>query len=349
MMDFTTALLHDANTKDLIAMAGAMTKLTHHGHYWSGPCPLCRAGTDRFVIKQRPDGEYRWYCRQCGDNKYHDVIDYVVQIENVPFDRAVEILTGEQIKLRSLSAEEIAERQRIHAAEQAARMKQLEESTREFATHEIWELFCKRMTDENKAWWRKQGIPDVWQEFWKLGYTPEKCFEFEGTFYRSPAYTIPKFDYNWQAVNIDYRLLEYPAGVGKYRPAPDLPPAAFLSRPDCQAVTDQVIIVEGSKKAMVTTIYNGADNYHVHVFGIPSKNSWAGIAEKVKNCGRVWIALDPDATEWAFKLGAAIGANARIIELPYKPDDGFLLYGMTPELWREAQKYARMPKGTTKK
>ena len=339
-MQITNGLLHDLNCKDLVSIAERHTGLKHHGNYWAGPCPFCNAGTDRFVIKQRPDGEYRWMCRVCGDGKYNDVIGFVQLIERTDFIKAVEILSGGQV--RGMTKEEIEERKRIREHEQAERMVELERLTANYSTKELWGLFVNRMTEEHRAWWRAQGVPDDWQKFWKLGFTPERAFEFENQVHTSPAYTIPKFDYNWKAINMDYRLITFPEGAGKYRPEKDLPPAAFLSRPDKLEVTDEVMIVEGSKKAMVTTIRSEMDIDRVHVFGIPSKNSWAGIEQRVSKCGRVWICLDPDATDWARKLAGRLGPNARVIELPYKIDDGFILYGLTPAILNEAKKYARL-------
>lgn len=342
MSAINAVVLHDLNCKDLVGIAGRHTHLEKVGHYWEGPCPF-DGGKDRFQIKQRPDGEYRWYCRHCSDGKYLDVISFIERLERVGFFEAVSILSGGQI--RQATPEEIAERKQQQAREQAERQAELARVTEKYSTSEIWQLFVNRMTDENRQWWRGQGIPDTWIDFWRLGFTPDKAFEYRETLYHSPAYTIPKFDYGWLPTNIDYRLTQYPVGAGKYRPAAELPPAPFLSRPDLNGIADEVVIVEGSKKAMVCTIYGvHNDNGKIHVFGIPSKNSWAGIVEKVAPCGRVWIALDPDATNWAYKLGSAIGKNARVMEMPFKPDDGFLYYGLDAKGWRELQKYARVPK-----
>ena len=144
---------------------------------------------------------------------------------------------------------------------------------------------------------------------------------------------------------MDYRLLNYPEGAGKYRPEKDLPAAPFLSRPDAHSLTDEVVIVEGSKKAMVTTIRSGMNIDTVHTYGIPSKNSWAHIDRRVKDCGRVWIVPDPDGVAWGYKLAAAIGKDARVVELPFKPDDGFLHYGLDDRTWQNALRCARGAEG----
>ena len=49
--------------------------LKKSGAYHIGPCPFC-GGTDRFNVKMADAGDL-WICRQCGDGKYHDVIDFL--------------------------------------------------------------------------------------------------------------------------------------------------------------------------------------------------------------------------------------------------------------------------------
>lgn len=55
-----------------------------------GPCPLCRAGDDRFYIRVK---QQRFACRQCLPSG-GDVIDLVERLHNVGFIEACQILTG---------------------------------------------------------------------------------------------------------------------------------------------------------------------------------------------------------------------------------------------------------------
>ncbi len=60
-----------------------------------GPCPFC-GGTDRFCVQpNHPEGG-RWYCRQCGDNRWHDVIDFVMRRSGVSMPKAVRMLDTSQ-------------------------------------------------------------------------------------------------------------------------------------------------------------------------------------------------------------------------------------------------------------
>ena len=45
------------------------------GGEYAGACPFC-GGRDRFRV--HPESN-RWYCRQCGDGKWHDVVDFIMR------------------------------------------------------------------------------------------------------------------------------------------------------------------------------------------------------------------------------------------------------------------------------
>lgn len=197
------------------------------------------------------------------------------------------------------------------------------------------------MTEENRRWWRRAGVPDDWQDFWCLGYLQERWFQDrDGQLCSRPAYTIPKFDFGWHIRNIDYRLVDPPLGVGKYRPEFGLPAAAFISRPDLTNGTmpELVLVTEGSKKAMVSSICLGG----MQVFGVPAARSWAGIDRRLADGPDVLVVLDPDAEFAARRLAKSIGRRAKYLVLPTKIDDAFLNGYLTGSLfWKLVQRNAR--------
>jgi len=260
-----------------------------------GPCPAC-GGSRRYVVFV--DHEFplfHGFCDQCGrKDKYWQ--------GRIHLDPA---------KIQSLH--EQMERERIQLAkERQARLD-------EFSVSEIWQNLHARLNQSHKQWWKSQGIPDDWQDYYQLGYKPAHRAEHAGQQQVFEAYSIPKFDFGRKLINIDYRLIDAPHEWGKYRPQAGLPPAVFLSNPDLTEYPEEVYVVEGSKKAMVCNIYL---SYPEPVFfiGVPSCNSWAGITDKLTG-RRVYIILDPGAEVWASKMARAIGKNAKIIRLPDKPDD----------------------------
>ena len=290
---------------------------------YHGPCPFC-GGKDRFIVwTDRDWPHWFWLCRKCGRDGWADELN----------PRLKEELTPE------LKAEYARSRRAAEQARDGERRSALER----FSTREIWKEFHQRMTFENREWWNSQGIPADWQDFWKLGYLPEKIFEQDGQPFTRAAYTIPKFDLRWAPKNIDYRIVDPPPGVGKYRPAPGLPACAFLSLPFRKEIDDEVFIVEGSKKAMVLTCKKALPcKDYPFVIGLPGCASWAGVEERVKESGRVWVMLDPGAEDWAGKLARAVGRAARVVTLEMKPDD-MVLAGAELRDFTARLRQARVP------
>ena len=66
---------------DLLALARADTPLqraaSSGGGEWSGPCPICRAGEDRFRVQPNSPGGARWLCRKCTGGRWRSAIDYI--------------------------------------------------------------------------------------------------------------------------------------------------------------------------------------------------------------------------------------------------------------------------------
>jgi hypothetical protein len=270
-----------------------------------GPCPICGGKRRMVVFLDRPNPNFECLCGYTGfmDDK-------------------------------SLTPDALAELKAN--AERAARERERERLA-EFTTAELWQECHRRLGEEQRAWWTAQGIPPDWQNFYQLGYTPDRLFVGDAGPFHRPAYTIPIFAEGWQAVNTQYRIVDPPPGCGKYRQEPGLPAAAFLSRPDLP-LPDSMIVVEGAKKAAVLCARLPKSP---QIAGLPGARSWAGLDERLAECGRVWVMLDPDAREAAYALARSIGPAARVVETPCKPDDWTLRYGATPEHFRAAFRYAK--------
>ena len=62
--------------------------LKKSANYHIGPCPFC-GGRDRFNVKTTDDGIDLWICRQCGDGKYHDAVDFLMRRDGKSFAEVV--------------------------------------------------------------------------------------------------------------------------------------------------------------------------------------------------------------------------------------------------------------------
>jgi len=207
----------------------------------------------------------------------------------------------------------------------------------EYTSHELWNELHDRLTDDHRIWWENQGVPRDWQDYLKLGYDAHRKYRGQdGQIHVSPAYTIPFFHRDWTFKTIQFRLnsVQYPQE--RYRFIQGLGTCFYMSTPN-QPLGDEVLVVEGAKKAMVA---------HIHGWGgcvlaVPSRSDFGGIQQAVADCGRCYILLDPDATPQAYKLGRSIGKSARVVELPVKVDDGLMQYGLTRDGLASALRYAK--------
>lgn len=324
---------------DLLAQAQRDTVLKKSGEYWIGACPFC-GGQDRFQIKQK-NNLTKFVCRVCSPAHYHDAIEYVMKRNHFDFLDACRMMARGSLDGYETDPARLAEQEQARQAQAEKERTERQKRMEDFSTRELGEEYHSRLIEQSYQWWEKQGIRRRAVDWWKLGYLPDKHFSHAGQPFTRPCYTIPKYEFGWKLINMDYRLVDPPEGVGKYRPEYGLPAALFLSRPDLSAFPEMVYIVEGSKKAMVTTLNNPNHHNPPMVIGVPSKNSWCGLAERVRNCARVWIALDPDAQSEAQRLAAQIGKAARVVSLPFKIDDGFMLHGLTWRGLERALRYAR--------
>lgn len=321
---------------DLIALAERDTELKKQRAYHVGPCPFC-GGRDRFQLKT-VGAITKWYCRGCGLDRYHDAIDYMQRRHQVDFVEACRMMAAGSLDDYETDPDRLSEIERGRQERAERERAERQEKMAAFSDRMVAEEHHARMVEANYKWWEGQGVPRAAADWWRLGYTAERAFHHAGELLTRPAYIIPKYDFNWRMTNADYRLIDPPEGAGKYRSEPGLPAAVFLSRPDRSEFPDEVLIVEGSKKAMVTTIRSGQAGDPPMVIGVPGKTSWCGIAERVRDCGRAWVIMDPDARPEADRLAGLIGKAARVISLPFKIDDGLMYHGFA---WSDLRRLMR--------
>lgn len=169
-------------------------------------------------------------------------------------------------------------------------------------------------TPEARAWWHDEGIDDASIARYSLGYCPRCPMDYEGR----ASYTIPVVN-SGQLFNIRHRLAT--SGSDKYRPHISGLPSTLFNL-DLVRGYDEPLIVEGEKKSVVLAQHGlpncaimGQHNFKIEWF------SYFGAAKVV------YVALDPDAIESAFRLAKLFDGRGRVVNLPVKADEFFYKHG----------------------
>jgi hypothetical protein len=137
------------------------------------------------------------------------------------------------------------------------------------------------------------------------------------------AYTIPIRDPNTsELVNVQYRLVDPPQGVGKYRQEYGIPARSFYAHPHTGG---DVLIVEGAKKAIV--LDQLLDN-SMQVVGLPGVSPSDTLIDELKGYNRKWFLPDPDVQAAPLQRFRERLSNLKIVRLPVKPDDAVVQCGM---------------------
>jgi DNA primase len=130
-----------------------------------GPCPFC-GGFDRFSVQpNHPEGG-RWYCRQCGENKWHDTIDFVMRRSRVSLPEAIRMLDRSQIdqvqlKVPTKASESTSDQDRSIWSEAAWNF------IRDCISY-LWEP----EGDRAREYLHGRGLSDQTLANWLIGYNP---------------------------------------------------------------------------------------------------------------------------------------------------------------------------------
>lgn len=275
----------------------------------SGPCPVCKAGDDRFSVQSD-----KWLCRVCTGGKWRDAPALVAALYGLDlnlrgdFMRMVEILDGKQSPAYSPS--ELQAMKQKREVERAAEAETAKARIADFTSRHVYTECYERCTMSGKAWWERQGLPSDAQAYWQLGEAQTAAW--------GRCYTIPFPDETGAIVNMQFRLSAPPEPNNKYRWVGLGKSSYFVARPEL-GKTDVSVILEGAKKGAVFAYHIASGGQQT--YAVPSRSDFAGIATAVSHCGLVYVVLDPDAPEDAMRLTALIGKTARVVSCPDKPDD----------------------------
>jgi len=266
------------------------------------PCPFChQAVKDGFLLFE--DGGF--FCRKCGVRGWID-------------DDAPRKLTPQElneIRLRRLERKQEEHERRLTALEQMARCRD------HIAYH-------AQLDDDDRAYWESQGMWAETIDRYLLGI----CYDCP-TARHHASYTIPVIN-GGKLVNIRHRLADAPNG-DKYRPHMAGLGNTLFNADNLYAGHESIIVVEGEKKSIVLGQWGFPSVGMMGKAGFPPH--WA---QRFTDLQRVLVALDPDATDEAYKLARLFGDRGRVVMLPCKPDD-FFLAGGTDQNFRAFLRWAK--------
>ncbi len=290
-------------------------RATHDEYYSPDGCPFCGDGgksygkSDRFRLML--SGSPRVWCRQCGKVMFLDSLDDNGMTEEEKLKRRMEAIERRQ-------------------AEMEERMKRAEDAIEEIKSSMVHLDYKKNLEYYPHAvdYWHSQGFTDETINSRMLGYCKE-C----PTARFSDSYTIP-FMYKGDLYNIRHRLAK-PNGTGKYRPhMAGLPNMLYNADDLLRKDSKEILILEGEKKSIMVT---QEMPYFANVSIAGKKGFNDKWVSKFGNFSQVFVALDPDANEDAHRIASLFNSRGKVIHLPVKADDFFLLGGTQNDFLRHIE------------
>lgn len=264
-------------------------------------CPFCGDGgkgsaSDRFRVFT--GAKPRYWCRKCGKTGFLDEARQLTESEKL------------EARIRALEQKAVEHERRM------TRLEQLQATSPHLAYH-------RRLLRDEAAmeYWFSEGMTSETINHYHLGYCDRCPTDNEGR----ASYTIP-VESNGRLWNIRHRLIGGDPG-DKYRPhMAGLPTVLFNADYLREAEPARILIVEGEKKSIIAA-QSGFANV-----GIMGKSGFLREwVPKFERFARVYVALDPDATQNAAQLARLFGERGRVVLLPAKFDDLIVKYGAGAE------------------
>lgn len=268
-------------------LEGKVTNVKKHSRWeYSSSCPAC-GGKDRFRIFT--DGKVRAWCRQCGGKFFPDMFG------GPDYGR----LDPEQDAAWRAKLE-ADERQKIQEAEHALAL---------LANEQKWVEYHANLWDKGREYWRSRGVPDIWQDYWELGWAFRRWGGIDSA-------TIPIF-HGDEPRNIKHRLERDDCGRYRYEYRTGQWPWLVDRHAD---LSGEVIAVEGEIKAAVLAVH--LDMPEGAIVGLPGAKPGKTTVETLQHAEKVTLVMDPDAEGKVRPLVEALGPErCWVLVTPDKIDD----------------------------
>lgn len=287
----------------------------HSAKEYSCTCPRCGGEEheggewpDRFRLFL--DGKPRAWCRRCNLVAFPDSFE-----RNSAFGRP--------------SAEQMDKWRREQIIKEEARKRSAERALAHLRDEKLWERYFAESGEVGRAYWLKRGIPQAWQDWWKLGWCSDFTVWNDGTEYHTASATIPLFDPHWQPLNVKHRLIRPPHENDKYRYELTGQGASTLFLADPEAsLLGPVVAIEGEVKSMV--VKATLDDTTTTVVGLPGLTPGPEIIKTLSAAESVLLVLDPGSQVQARRLANEVGRQkTRILVCSTKIDDAIVSMGGT--------------------
>lgn len=149
------------NRLNIVELVQSYVRLDRSGNYWKAPCPFHQERTPSFVVNEERN---MWHCFGC--NKGGDAFAFIMEIENVSFREALEMLADRAgVELPRYNQEQYQQEKSVKE-----KLGEILELATKFYEKQLWEGEGKRVA---LPYLQKRGLTEASIRTFRLGYAPE--------------------------------------------------------------------------------------------------------------------------------------------------------------------------------
>lgn len=149
------------NRLNIVELVQSYVRLEKSGNYWKAPCPFHQERTPSFVVNEERN---MWHCFGC--NKGGDAFAFVMEIENMSFREALEMLADRAgVELPRYNQEQYNQEKSLKE-----KLGEILELATKFYEKQLWEGEGKRSA---LPYLQKRGLTEESIRTFRLGYAPE--------------------------------------------------------------------------------------------------------------------------------------------------------------------------------
>lgn len=149
------------NRLNIVEVVQSYVRLDKAGNYWKAPCPFHQERTPSFVVNEERN---MWHCFGC--NKGGDAFAFIMEIENLSFREALEILADRAgVEIPRYHQEQYSQEKSLKE-----KLGSILELATKFYEKQLWEGEGKRQA---LPYLQKRGLTDESIRTFRLGYAPK--------------------------------------------------------------------------------------------------------------------------------------------------------------------------------